>query len=113
MLYCERCLKLWPDSGYDAKCHCAIASEPKPTPDVHPVQLNRDARRQGKIRAEVVMAAYEVYRHLFGAQAALVTGGCRGGLGAGELIAMLYARRFPKNEWRNRFEEAIHGSVID
>jgi hypothetical protein len=39
----------------------------------------------------------------------MVMNGCRGGFGAGELIAFLYARSFPKDEWRKRFDEALKG----
>lgn len=114
MLYCRRCFKLWPDN-YDATdCDCGLRiDECQATPEVHPVQLNRSYQKQGKIRAEVAMAAYEVYCHVYQPQAALVTGGCRGGFGAGELIALLYARRFPKSEWRQRVVEAMTGATID
>lgn len=57
----------------------------------------------------VTMLAYEVYTHVFGAQEAMVTGSCRGGFGMGELTAFLYARSFPKSEWRARVDEAFHG----
>jgi hypothetical protein len=33
--------------------------------------------------------------------------GCRGGFGLYELIAFLYARSFPKDEWEKRAEEAF------
>jgi len=56
------------------------------------------------------MAAYEVYCELYGAQEALVTGGCRGGMSQGELIAFLYARSFPRSEWRRRVDEAFRGA---
>lgn len=72
----------------------------------HPVQNHRPPKA---VRTEVTMRAYEVYCHLYGEQAAMVTGGCRGGFGLGELIAFLYARSFPKPEWRERFEEALRG----
>ena len=55
----------------------------------------------------VYMAAYEVYSAVFSTQKAMVTGGCRGGFGNGELIAFLYARSFPRQEWAARFEEAL------
>jgi hypothetical protein len=55
------------------------------------------------------MAAYEVYCHIYGKQDALVTGGCRGGFGMGELIAFLYARPFPKDQWYARTQEALRG----
>lgn len=42
-------------------------------------------------------------------QQALITGGCRGGFGTGELIAFLYARSFPEEEWGARVREAFHG----
>jgi hypothetical protein len=50
------------------------------------------------------MMAYEVYSHVYGPQQALIEGGCRGGFSAGELIAFLYARHFPKQEWRSRVD---------
>jgi len=55
------------------------------------------------------MKAYDVYKHLHGEQEALITGDCRGGFSTGELIAFLYARTFPKEEWRNRSDEAFNG----
>ncbi|MHB8953541.1 MAG: hypothetical protein ACYC4U_11275 [Pirellulaceae bacterium] len=55
------------------------------------------------------MAAYEVYCALFGPQEALITGHCRGGFGVNELVVFLYARSFPRKEWRARFDEAIEG----
>ena len=59
--------------------------------------------------APIVEAAYEVYCEVFGAQSAMMTGECRGGFGVGELIAFLYARSFPKNEWSKRVDEALTG----
>ncbi|AMV34557.1 hypothetical protein VN12_20705 [Pirellula sp. SH-Sr6A] len=56
------------------------------------------------------MAAYEVYSHVFQPQQALIEGNCRGGFGIGELIAFLYARSFPKSEWKQRVEEALDGN---
>lgn len=76
---------------------------------VHPVQVNRYARPNPQCPQVVTKAAYEVYCEVFGPQAALMTGNCRGGFGAGELIAFLYARSFPKTEWRMRVDEALHG----
>lgn len=55
------------------------------------------------------MAAYEVYCAIHGPQPAMVTGGCRGGFGVAELIAFLYARSFPREEWRKRVDEAFVG----
>lgn len=82
---------------------------------VHPVQNNHYASRRGQqpVAPQVVtMAAYEVYCHVYGAQEALVTGGCRGGFSVGELVAFLYARSFPKAEWRARFDEALRGMAL-
>lgn len=58
------------------------------------------------------MAAYEVYCELYGKQEAMVTGNCRSGFGAGELVAFLYARSFPRSEWRKRVDEAFDGMVM-
>ena len=55
------------------------------------------------------MAAYEVYCHVYSPQEALITGSCRGGFGIGELISFLYAKGFPKEEWRDRVDEAFGG----
>lgn len=76
----------------------------------HPVQTSAPyGRERARVPQVVSMRAYEVYCDVFRPQEALVTGECRGGFGAGELIAFLYARSFPKNEWRARFEEAVRG----
>lgn len=77
----------------------------------HPVQTEC-CHRGGEAPHVVTMRAYEVYRHVFGAQEAMVTGGCRGGFGIGELIAFLYAYPFPKAEWRDRVDEALTGFKI-
>lgn len=78
--------------------------------ETHPVQTHRWASREGA-RAPIVVTlrAYEVYTALYGEQVKLVTGDCRGGFGAGELIAFLYARSFPKAEWQARFDDACRG----
>lgn len=76
---------------------------------VHPVQTVD--HKGGRAPQVVTMRAYEVYCHVHSPQEALVTGGCRGGLGTGELIAFLYARSFPKEEWSLRVREAFKGSV--
>ncbi len=78
--------------------------------EFHPIQTDIDhrGRRGGAVMPSVVtLRAYEVYRELHGDQEALITNGCRGGFGVGELIAFLYARSFPKPEWCARFNEAI------
>lgn len=79
----------------------------KPEIKMHPVQANRHPYQQAVVRTEVTMAAYEVYCHVYRPQPAMVEGGCRGGFSAGELIAFLYARSFPKVEWRARVDEAM------
>ena len=75
-----------------------------PEPVFHPIQ---EHRKIGSIPESVALKAYEVYCALYGAQPALVNveKGCRGGFGTGELIAFLYARTFPREQWRQRFEE--------
>lgn len=71
----------------------------------HPVQTVD--YKGGKISSSVTLLAYEVYKVLFGEQQELITDGCRGGFGTNELIALLYARNFSRNEWRCKFNEAI------
>lgn len=85
-------------------------NEPKtPEPPTHhPVQKPRYSREQAMLPTAVTLAAYEVYSHVFAPQEALVTGGCRGGFGMGELIAFLYARPFPKAEWNDRVHDVLH-----
>jgi hypothetical protein len=75
---------------------------------LHPIQTHQ-RNVAARVRAEITLRAYEVYCELHGPQAAMVTGGCRGGFGEGELIAYLYARTFPRNEWSARFDEALRG----
>ncbi len=77
--------------------------------EFHPVQTPSRLRGRAKISPKVTLRAYEVYCHLYGEQPAMVTGWCRGGFGAGELIAFLYAHSFPKEEWRARVDEAFRG----
>jgi len=77
--------------------------------ETHPVQVHWRHGMAAHAPKVVTMRAYEVYCHVFGEQKALVTGWCRGGFGLGELTAFLYARSFPKEEWRNRFDEALRG----
>lgn len=77
--------------------------------EFHPIQVQELTRPHTRavMPTEITLRAYEVYKHLFGEQQALITGECRGGFGVGELVAFLYARSFPKDEWRQRFDEAI------
>jgi len=79
---------------------------------VHPVQNHQYRGGAGQAPQVVTLAAYEVYSEVFGAQPAMIDmegRGCRGGFGAGELIAFLYARSFPRKEWRQRVYEATEG----
>lgn len=77
--------------------------------DFHPVQKHEYKRGPARASTKITLAAYEVYSHLYGQQEALITGSCRGGFSAGELIAFLYARSFPKAEWGTRVDEAFKG----
>ena len=79
---------------------------------IHPVQTH-SIHDGGCVPQKVTLAAYEVYKHVYGAQEAMITGGCRGGFGVGELIAFLYARSFPREEWRCRVDEAFRGMELD
>lgn len=77
---------------------------------VHPVQTKQT---RGSCAPQVVtLRAYEVYCHVYSPQEAMITGGCRGGFSAGELIAFLYAYGFPKDQWRQRVQEAFEGMVL-
>jgi len=73
---------------------------------VHPVQKGNGP---GQAPVSVTLAAYEVYCKVYSPQKALIEGNCRGGFSAGELIAFLYARSFPKAEWAERVNEAFKG----
>lgn len=73
-----------------------------------PVQVPSTARRR-RCNSRVVLDAYKVYAHVYGEQEAMVTGDCRGGFSAGELIAFLWAAHFPQREWRDRINEALQG----
>ncbi len=76
--------------------------------ETHPVQTEC-CHRGGSAPTAVTLRAYEVYKYVFGEQEAMVTDGCRGGFGIGELIAFLYAYPFPRSEWRARVDEALTG----
>lgn len=80
---------------------------------IFPVQVPRLHRAAG-IPEPVYKAAYEVYCHVWGAQPAMVDldRGCRGGFTVGEIVCFLYARAFPKSEWRARVEEAERGAIL-
>ncbi len=82
-------------------------------PEMHPVQTSRwNMRERSLLTSTVTQRAYEVYCHLYGEQEALMDlagRGCRGGFSTGELIGFLYARSFPKDEWKARVDEAFAG----
>lgn len=83
----------------------------------HPVQFGRSREHPSKaarIPACVALRAYEVYCAVYGPQEAMVSAGrgYRGGFSVGEIVAFLYARSFPKAEWRQRFEEAQRGMTL-
>ena len=81
--------------------------------NTRPIQAHTRNRKQATIADCIHMAAYEVYCEVHGPQEALITGWCRGGFGIQELVAFLYAKPFPKNEWRSRVNEAFKGMNID
>jgi hypothetical protein len=81
----------------------------KPAIPTHPVQTKKPVDDGARCPQVVTMRAYEVYRAVFQEQPALVTGDCRGGFAAGELIAFLYAYGFPRNEWKERVKQALEG----
>lgn len=87
------------------------------TVETHPVQVHSRRGKSDPPRSQapvsVTMRAYEVYCHVYSPQEAMVTGGCRGGFSSGELVAFLYARSFPKEEWRARVNEAFRGLDLD
>ncbi len=78
----------------------------------HPIQVPIEWTRSRKvplIDSAITLRAYEVYCHVYGPQEAIVVGSCRGGFSATELIAFLYTRSFPKEEWKRRVNEAFLG----
>lgn len=76
-----------------------------------PIQTHGLGREAGRVPEAVYMAAYEVYSHVHSPQPAMIDfeKGCRSGFSVGEIVAFLYARPFPKNEWRQRVDEAFRG----
>lgn len=63
--------------------------------------------KRAVVPRDVYMAAYEVYAGIFAPQDSMIKDECCGGFGTGELIAFLYARAFPRAEWRQRMDEAL------
>lgn len=83
--------------------------------EIHPVQFGQSTvhpSQGARIPAIVSKRAYEVYSYIYGPQEAMITGSCRGGFSVGELVCFLYARSFPKEEWRERYREASEGMTL-
>lgn len=78
----------------------------------HPVQVHFRPHQRSVCPTSVTLRAYEVYSHVYAPQPEMVTGDCRGGFGISELMAFLYARSFPKEEWRKRVDEAFRGMSL-
>lgn len=78
-----------------------------------PIQCTTRNRAPPTAPEPVYMAAYEVYCHVYGPQQAMIEGNCRCGFGIGELVAFLYARGFPKEQWRARVDEAFAGLNVN
>lgn len=92
------------------KTHAQLDSHQMPDREFAPYQrTTRYAHEPAAIPWVVHMRAYEVYRAVYGEQQALIEAGCRGGFGAGELFAFLYARSFPPEQWSQRVDEALRG----
>jgi hypothetical protein len=72
-----------------------------PLPGTHPVQMKLNYGGGRHLTTAVTLRTYEVYCHLYRPQPAMVTGDCRGGFSAGEIVAFLYARSFPQTEGRS------------
>lgn len=79
------------------------------------VTAGAEDQKVAQIPEIVALRAYEVYCEVWSPQPAMVDlegRGCRGGFSVGEIVAFLYARSFPKEEWRQRFEEAERGMTL-
>jgi hypothetical protein len=85
-------------------------------PRLFPIQAHHlPAREGGKVPEPVYMAAYAVYKHVYGEQEAMVDlegRGCRGGFSTGELVAFLYAATFKQELWRQKVDEAFLGMKL-
>lgn len=80
-----------------------------PARETYPIQAiaHSHPRKHASVNRHTYLAAYEVYSAVYDPQEAMLKEGCRGGFGTGELIAFLYARAFPRNEWGKRVEQAF------
>lgn len=83
---------------------------------VHPVQQvrcpSRASSESAVVPQVVTLSAYEVYKEVYGEQKAMIEGHCRGGFSTGELIAFLYAKNFPRDQWNKRVDEAFRGMKL-
>ena len=81
-----------------------------------PIQAHHlPSRDQGLVPEPVYMAAYEVYRAIYGEQLAVIDlegRNCRGGFSTAELVAFLYAATFPREQWRAKVDEAFEGIAL-
>ena len=78
-----------------------------------PVQKSRlGYNEQAHVNEAVYMRVYEIYSHVFAPQQAMIEGACRGGWSIGEMAAFLYAGNFSKDQWRDRFDEALKGMKL-
>lgn len=82
--------------------------------ETHPIQMPtlQRHRETSRVSSKVTLRAYEVYKKVYGPQEAIITDGCRGGFGVGELITLLYAFSFPEAEWEKRVDEAYEGMKL-
>jgi len=87
----------------------------KMTTRLFPIQINPARKSRPQIPEDVYMAAYEVYCHVYSPQEALIDldgRNCRGGFSMVELVGFLYAKQFPKEQWKQRYDEATNGAEI-
>ncbi|WP_264716337.1 hypothetical protein [Limobrevibacterium gyesilva] len=75
------------------------------------MQIASYRREPGRLPLCIAEKAYEVYSALHGDRQSLSRLGERGGFSAGEVIAFLYARQFPRPQWSDRVHEAFRGMV--
>ena len=65
-------------------------------------------KQKTRMPQPVAERCYEVYSALYGNRQSLAHLQRRGGFGAGEVVAFLYARSFPREEWRERANEVLY-----
>lgn len=83
-------------------------------PERHPVQARAPLPGRGaRVPAVLTKRAYEVYSDLYGTRQSLERLNERAGFGVGELLAFLYARSFPRAEWRARVDEGLRGMDLE